>query len=157
MTAQILKSKITSEAEFRALLDEYIQAKIASLDAVGEAAPHDHFLEQFIKRTPQGDPLPDKFEMDYELVDDTPPPEELLKRAVGELRAQETAEIETIIPSHKRRLLEMDNQLAQRAVSLAAVKGETASDAAKIIDDFQALQSQIWDIQYAYAKREAEL
>ncbi len=69
----ILRSQIKDEAALRDALQHLIDLKLKHLDTPGSMPPVDAHLEPFIKRTPQGDPYPDKFEMDYEIVDDTPP------------------------------------------------------------------------------------
>ena len=69
----ILRSRIKDEESLRAALQHLIDLKLKHLDTPGSQPPIDADLEPFIKRMPVGDPYPDKFEMDYEIVDDTPP------------------------------------------------------------------------------------
>ncbi len=68
----ILRSQIKDEAALRDALQHLIDLKLKHLDTPGSMPPVDVHLEPFIKRTPVGDPYPDKFEMDYEIYDDTP-------------------------------------------------------------------------------------
>ncbi len=67
---QILRSQIKDEASFRDALQSLIDAKLEHLNTPGSLPPAHPELEQFIRRTHVGDPHPDKFEMDYEIVDD---------------------------------------------------------------------------------------
>jgi hypothetical protein len=155
---KILKSQVKDEAAFRDALEKLRQAKIDHMmsEEVGTSSPSDPFLDQFIKRTPTGPDTPDEFTIDYEIVNDDPSPEELKARAINELRAQEQAEIEKIWPSNKRRLMQFE---VNRATQFAAqIPAEMLSEEnQKILADWNVLQKRIEEIQYAYAKREADL
>jgi hypothetical protein len=157
VTVQILKSQIQDEAAFRDALEKLRQAKIDHMmgEEIGTSSPSDPCLDQFIKRTPTGPDTPDDISIDYEIVNDDPPPpseEELKARALTELRAQEQAEIAALTPANKTRLMQMEVSRAFRVP-----EDERSPAQAKIITDWQDLQKQIEEIQYAYAKREAEL
>jgi hypothetical protein len=157
VTVRILKSQIQDEAAFRDALEKLRQAKIDHMMSgeIGTSPPSDPFLGQFIKRTPTGPDTPDDISIDYEIVNDDPPPpseEELKARALTELRAQEQAEIAALTPANKTRLMQMEVSRAFRVP-----EDERSPGQAKIISDWQDLQKQIEEIQYAYAKREAEL
>jgi hypothetical protein len=154
LTVQILKSRIKDEAAFRAGLECVRQAKIDHMMSgeVGTSPPSDPVFDPFIKRVPTGPDTPDDFVIDVEIINDDPSPEELKTLVLAELRAQEQAEIAALVPANKVRLMQME-------VSRAAQVPEDERTAAQqvVINDWQALQKQIEEIQYAYAKREAEL
>lgn len=154
MTAQILKSQIKNEGEFRDALEKLRQAKIDHMmnGEIGTAPPSDPFLDQFIKRRPTGPDTPDDLTIDYEIVNDDPPPPEP-PSPLEVLRAEETAEIEKIFPSSVRRLAIMT---ANRAMAILPPENRTPEEQ-DVVDRWVKLQKQIEEIQYAYAKREAEL
>jgi hypothetical protein len=154
---KILKSQIQDEATFRDALEKLRQAKIDHMmnGEIGTSPPSDPILDQFIKRSPTGPDTPDEFTIDYEIVNDDPPPpshEELRARAINESRAQEQAEIDALIPPNKQRLMQMEvNRVFQ------VPEDERSAEQSKIISDWQELQKQIEEIQYAGAQREAAL
>jgi hypothetical protein len=163
VTVQILKSHIQDEGAFCYALEKLRQAKVDHMmgGEIGTSPPSDSFLDQFIKRTPTGPDTPDDISIDYEIVDDTPPPPseaEVRAKALADLRTAEAAEIEAVLPQHKRRLFEMTAQRANARISSAQIKGEplSAEDEA-IVKELAAINEAITEIQYAYAKREAEL
>ncbi len=160
MTAQILKSQIKDESAFRGALEKLRQAKVDHMmsEAVGTSPPADPFLDQFIKRTTTGPGTPDDISIDYEVVNDDLPPEILRLQAINELRAKEAAEIEAVLPQHKRRLFEMTAQRAQVRISSAQVRGEPLSaEDERIVKELAAITEAITQIQFEYAKREAAL
>lgn len=79
MTVQLLLSATGDPAAFRSALEAYRAALEAHrAGKPGIPAPVAHpLLEALIQRVPQGDPLPDLFQiLPYEIVDDTPRPPE---------------------------------------------------------------------------------
>lgn len=157
MTVQILKSHILNEDAFRAGLECARQAKIDHMMSgeVGTSPPSDPVFDPFIKRVPTGPDTPDDFVIDVEIINDDPPPpteQELKVKALNDLRMQEQAEIAALIPANKVRLMQME---VSRALQVPEDDRTTAQQV--VINDWQALQKQIEEIQYAYAKREAEL
>lgn len=153
MTAQILKSQIKDEGEFRDALEKLCQAKIDHMmsEEIGKPPPTDPFLDQFIKRTPTSLDTPDELSIDYEIVNDDPPPP-VPPSPLETLRAEEAAEIEKIFPFSVRRLAQMT---ANRAMVIPV--DERTPEEQDVVDRWMKLQKQLDDIQYAYAKREAEL
>jgi hypothetical protein len=154
VTVQIRKSQIQDEAVFRDALETLRVAKIDHMMSgeIGTSAPSDPILDQFIKRTPTGPDTPDDISIDYEIINDDPSPEELKVRTLNDLRAQEQAEIAALLPANKTRLMQME---VNRAFQVP--ENERSPEQQASIDDWQALQKQVEEIQYAYAKREAEL
>lgn len=153
MTA-ILKSQIQDEAAFRDALEKLRVAKIAHMmgGEIGTPPPSDPVFDPFIKRTSTGTDTPDEFTIDCQIVNDDPSPEELQVIALNDLRAQEAAEIAALVPANKIRLMQME---VSRAAQVPEDERTTAQRV--IISDWQNLQKTINDIQYAYAKREADL
>lgn len=148
--------------DFQKEVEEHIANIIAHRDIVGKAPPAaGTFVEEAIRRERRSDGGPDDLTADYEIIDDTPPPptrEQRIQIALADLRAKEQAEIEALVPSHKRRLLEMEYNRANQRVGYAKVHGQApnAADEATI-QDFTNLQKAVGDIQYAYAQREAAI
>lgn len=153
MTAQILKSQIKDEGEFRDALEKLRQAKIDHMlnGEIGTAPPSDPFLDQFIVRRPTGPDTPDEIFTWVQIVNDDPPPPEP-PSPLEALRAEEVAEIEKIFPSSVRRIAQMT---ANRALMVPEDKRN--SEEQSVVDHWTKLQKQIEEIQFAYAQREAEL
>ena len=161
MAIQILKSQL-GDRNFQAEVEAYRAGVIEARETPGMSPPlAGPFVEQALRRERQAKG-PDELIIDYEIIDDTPPPptpEERKIAAINASRAQEQAEIDALLPPlGMRRLAEMEYSKAMRSVHEARMKGqEPSAEAQKIVDDYAALQDRIAEIQYEGAKREAKI
>lgn len=158
MTLRIPKSQLaTLGYDFAAAVVEHK----AALDAhrfSGDARPRAlQLVEDAIRREqyPVEEGKPDDFVIDYEIVDDTPPPPTLAERkakARADLLKEEQVAIDALIAPEKVRLAQMQYQRA-----LAVVEAVRSDADKKLIEDWEVLMKRVDDIRFAYAQREASI
>lgn len=157
MTLQVLKSQINET--FESDVEAHRQALLAHRFTTGQPAPVAPFLiEQAVARVAADPGFPDDFVADYRIVDDTPPPPpepteaELKARALMEIRQWEQDEIAKIIPSHRRRLVDMEYS------RIAMIPdGERSTEQDEFASDYRAKMKEIDEIGYQAAVKEAAL
>lgn len=164
MTLHLTKSQVDAlPFNFEQAVRDFIAAKEAHR-FTGDAAPTaDPLVEAAVARVqyPIDAGKPDDFVADYEIEDDTPPPEpepapptleQRKQTLVAESRQAEQAAIAALMPEGKRRLLGMDYQMA-----MAVPEADRSPDQLSAIARCEALAAQDRDIRYAAARREAEI
>lgn len=161
MTIDIRKSQIEGR-DFQAEVEAYREGIIVSRATPGMSPPlAGQFVEAALRQVRRTDGGPDDLIIDYQIIDDTPPPPSLAERkakAIAESRQQEQDEISALVPPGKQRLLAMDHSRAAQSVHAAKVKGtEPPAEAQRIVDEFASIQKRIAEIQYAAAQREAAI
>lgn len=161
MTLKLKKSQIDAlPFDFEQAVRDFIAAMEAHR-FTGDAAPvADALVEAAVKRIqyPIDAGKPDDFIADYEIEDDTPPapppptPEQRKAALIAGSRQAEQAAIDALMPVGKQRLLEMDYQ---RAMSVP--EQSRSPEQLSCIEQRKTLASQIDDIRYAGAQREAAI
>jgi hypothetical protein len=114
MTFKIAKSAIAAlPYDFAEAVKEFQRLKLDHR-FTGDAAPRaDFIVEAAVRRVqyPIGEQKPDDFVVDYEVVDDTPPPPTLAERKVtliAQLRQAEVDALTAVLSPGRRRLLEVE-------------------------------------------------
>lgn len=74
MTFRVFKSQIANEPDFAARVDRYRQARLDHHKTIGVSAPTEHYLIEACVRRVSKEGEVDQWAVDYEIVDDTPPP-----------------------------------------------------------------------------------
>jgi hypothetical protein len=158
MTLKLKKSQVDNlPFNFEQAVLDFIAAKEAHR-FTGDAAPSAVALvEAAVRRVqyPIDAGKPDDFVADYEIEDDTPPPPTLEQRKqamIAESRRQEQAAIDALMPIGKKRLLEMD---VQRAMNVP--EKDRSPEQSRFIEQLTDLNTQMDDIRYAAAQREAAI
>jgi hypothetical protein len=164
MTLKLTKSQVDAlPFDFEQAVRDFIAAK-EEHRFTGDAAPTaDALVEAAVRRVTYAVDAgkPDDFVADYEIEDDTPPPEppapaltleQRKQTLIAESRQVEQVKINALMPAGKRRLLEMDFQTA-----MAVQEADRSQAQLSVIARYELLIAQDRDIRYAAAQREAEI